>query len=274
MARFVLQSFGSVDEFMQLFDGKVALVTGGGKGIGRAIAVALASGGCRTVITGRSSEALAATTEELRRGGAVVLPVPCDVSDRNAVAELKREIAGRFGAVSILVNNAGRASAASFVEMEDRLWDETMAVNVNGAYNCCKAFLPDMIASRWGRIINIGSTVCKVAYPNISAYVTSKHALLGFTRALAIETARFGITVNILCPGYVDTALTRENARRLAAARGISDDQALDALKSSSPQKRLIDPEEIAAMTVMLASDGARSITGQAINIDGGAVMQ
>jgi NAD(P)-dependent dehydrogenase (short-subunit alcohol dehydrogenase family) len=259
---------------MQPFAGKVALVTGGGRGIGRAIAAVLAAGGCRTVITGRSRQTLEATAEEMRRSGGDVLPVACDVSDRSAVAELKREVAGCYGAVSILVNNAGKASAASFLDMDDRLWDETMAVNVNGVYNCCKAFLSQMIDSRWGRIINIGSTVCKVAYPNISAYVTSKHALLGLTRALAIETARFGITVNVLCPGYVDTDLTRENARRLAAARGISDGQALDTLKSSSPQKRLIDPEEIAAITVMLASEAARGITGQAINIDGGAVMQ
>jgi NAD(P)-dependent dehydrogenase (short-subunit alcohol dehydrogenase family) len=129
-----------------------------------------------------------------------------------------------------------------------------------------------MIAARWGRIINIGSTVCKVAYPNISAYVASKHALLGLTRALAVETARFGVTVNAICPGYVDTDLTRENARRPAEARGASEAQALDALARSSPQNRLIEPEEIASLVVMLAGAGGRGITGQAINLDGGTV--
>jgi NAD(P)-dependent dehydrogenase (short-subunit alcohol dehydrogenase family) len=258
---------------MQPLAGKIALVTGGGKGIGRAIALALAAGGCRTVITGRSRETLEATVEEMRRAGTAVLALTCDVGLRSNVGELKREITARLGAVDILINNAGIAPAAAFLDMEDSVWDETLSVNVNGVYNCCKNFLPEMIAARWGRIINIGSTVCKVAYPNVSAYVTSKHAVLGLTRALALETARFGVTVNAVCPGYVDTGLTEQNARRLAAARGVSDDQALDVLKRSSPQKRLIDPEEVAALAVMLAGDGARGITGQAVNIDGGAVM-
>jgi NAD(P)-dependent dehydrogenase (short-subunit alcohol dehydrogenase family) len=189
------------------------------------------------------------------------------------VAELKRVIGERLGSVNILINNAGITPAAPFLDMDDSVWDETIAVNVNGSYHCCKAFLPAMIAARWGRVINIGSTVCKVAYPNISAYVTSKHALLGLTRALALEAARFGVTVNVICPGYVDTELTRDNARRLAEARGASEAQMLDALMHSSPQKRLIDPEEVAALAVMLAGDAARGITGQAINVDGGAVM-
>ncbi|HTM10080.1 MAG TPA: SDR family NAD(P)-dependent oxidoreductase [Verrucomicrobiae bacterium] len=258
---------------MREIAGKTALVTGGGKGIGKAIALAFAAHGSRIVITGRNRETLEATAEEMRRGGAAVLAVACDVSRRPEVAELKREITGRFGGIEILVNNAGVAPAAAFLDMEDKLWDETMAVNVNGVYNCCKAFLPAMVASRWGRIINVGSTVCRVAYPNISAYVTSKHALLGLTRALAVETARFGVTVNAVCPGYVDTGLTQHNAQKLAAARGITDDQALDFFKQSSPQKRLIDPDEIATLAVMLAGDGARGITGQAIQIDGGTVM-
>jgi NAD(P)-dependent dehydrogenase (short-subunit alcohol dehydrogenase family) len=258
---------------MRALAGKIALVTGGGKGIGKAIALALAGNGIRTVITGRSRETLEAAAEEMRRAGATVLALVCDVRIRSDVGELKRTIAARLGAVDILINNAGMAPAAAFLDMDDSLWDETLSVNVNGVYNCCKAFLPEMIAARWGRIINIGSTVCKVAYPNISAYVTSKHALLGLTRALAVETARFGVTVNAICPGYVDTSLTRQNARRLAAARRMSDDQALDVFKHTSPQKRLIDPEEVAALAVILAGDGARGITGQSINIDGGAVM-
>jgi 3-hydroxybutyrate dehydrogenase len=258
---------------MRALTEKIVLVTGGGKGIGRAIAAAFATAGARTVITGRNRATLGEATEAIQRAGGRVLPLTCDVRLRSDVAEVKRAIASRFGAVEILINNAGIAPAAPFVDMEDVVWDETIAVNVNGAYNCCKAFLPEMIAARWGRIINIGSTVCKVAYPSISAYVASKHALLGLTRALALETARFGVTVNIICPGYVDTELTRANARRLAEARGTSEAQVLDALTHSSPQKRLIDPEEVAALAVMLAGDGARGITGQAINIDGGAVM-
>jgi 3-hydroxybutyrate dehydrogenase len=130
-----------------------------------------------------------------------------------------------------------------------------------------------MLASKWGRIINIASTVAKVAYSHISAYVTSKHAVLGLTRALAVETAKFGVTVNAVCPGYVDTSLTRRNALLMAAKRGKPLDDSLEILAGTSPQKRLIEPEEVAHLALMLASESAKGITGQAINVDGGAVM-
>lgn len=256
---------------MQPLAGKIALVTGGGTGIGKAIAGALAGAGVRTVITGRTHRTLEATAETIRRSGGSILALTCNVTLRSDIAALKGTIAERLGAVDILINNAGITPAAPFLEMEDSVWDETLAVNVTGVYNCCKAFLPEMVRRRWGRIINIGSTVCKVAYPNISAYVASKHALLGLTRALALDTARFGVTVNAICPGYVNTDLTRDNARRLAKARGVSEAQALETLAHSSPQGRLIDPDEIAALAVMLAGEAGRGISGQGINIDGGA---
>jgi NAD(P)-dependent dehydrogenase (short-subunit alcohol dehydrogenase family) len=175
--------------------------------------------------------------------------------------------------VQILVNNAGMAPAAEFLEMPEDLWDEVMRVNLNAAYHCCKTFLPSMIASGWGRIINIASTTARVAYPKIAAYATSKHALLGLTRSLAVETARSGITVNAICPGYVNTELTRDNARRLAANRGQSQDEALALMAASSPQRRLIEPDEVAFVALMLASERARGITGQGIHVDGGTVM-
>jgi NAD(P)-dependent dehydrogenase (short-subunit alcohol dehydrogenase family) len=130
-----------------------------------------------------------------------------------------------------------------------------------------------MVNAQWGRIINIASTVARVAYPQIAAYATSKHALLGLTRSLAMETARSGVTVNAVCPGYVNTELTRDNARRMAEKRGQSLDEALALLAASCPQRRLIEPQEVAYVTLMLASDHARGITGQAIQVDGGAVM-
>jgi NAD(P)-dependent dehydrogenase (short-subunit alcohol dehydrogenase family) len=148
-----------------------------------------------------------------------------------------------------------------------------MRVNVSAAYNCCKTFLPAMVEARWGRIVNIASTVARVVYPGISAYATSKHALLGLTRALAVETARSGVTVNAVCPGYVDTELTRENAQRLATKRGESVEETLARMAASCPQRRLIEPEEVAYVTLVLASERARGITGQAIHVDGGAVM-
>jgi NAD(P)-dependent dehydrogenase (short-subunit alcohol dehydrogenase family) len=253
--------------------GKIVLVTGAGRGIGRAIALAFAAEKSRLVITGRKAAVLDEVGAEIQRHGAEFLAVACDVTEKGQVENLQRQIESRLGGVQILVNNVGIAPAAPFLEMPDSLWEEVMRVNLSAAYNCCKVFLATMIAARWGRIINIASTVARVAYPQIAAYTTSKHALLGLTRSLAMETARSGVTVNAVCPGYVNTELTRDNARRMAEKRGQSLDQALAALAASSPQRRLIEPEEVAYATLMLASDRARGITGQAIQVDGGAVM-
>jgi NAD(P)-dependent dehydrogenase (short-subunit alcohol dehydrogenase family) len=252
---------------------KIVLVTGGGRGIGRAIALAFAALGCQLVITGRTQAALDAVAGEINARGAKALASSCDVAQKPQVEELKRLIATRLGAVQILINNAGIAPAASFFEMEDRLWDEVLHANLGGTYYCCKAFLPAMAASGWGRVINIASTAAKTSYPNISAYATSKHAVLGLTRSLAVEMARYGVTVNAVCPGYVDTELTRHNARLLAEKSNKPIGDALELLKSASPQRRLIEPAEVAHLAVMLASEAAKGITGQAINVDGGAVM-
>ena len=254
-------------------NGKTVLVTGAARGIGKAIALAFATEKNRVVITGRTAAAIENVAAELRASGAEVLASTCDVTDKPQVDHLRHEVEKHFGAVEILVNNVGIAPAAGFLEMPDNLWDEVMRVNVSAAYNCCKTFLPAMVGARWGRIVNIASTVARVAYAEISAYATSKHAILGLTRALAIETARSGVTVNAICPGYVNTELTRENAQRLAAKRGKSVDEALSLMATSCPQRRLIEPEEVAYVTLVLASDRARGITGQAIQVDGGAVM-
>ena len=254
-------------------NGKTVLVTGAARGIGKAIALAFAAERNRLVITGRTAVAIEKIAAEIRASGAEVLASPCDVTDKPQVTDLRHRIEKHFGTVQILVNNVGIAPAARFLDMSDNLWDEVMRVNVSAAYNCCKTFLPAMIDARWGRIINIASTVARIAYPGISAYATSKHVILGLTRALAMETARLGVTVNAVCPGYVNTELTRENARQLAAKRGESVDQALALMAASCPQRRLIEPEEVAYVTLALASDRAVGITGQAIQVDGGAVM-
>ena len=258
---------------MKDLEGKIVLVTGAGGGIGRAIALAFAAQKSHVAITGRTQATLDAVAEEIRRTGAEAFPRICDVTQKTQIERLKQEISSRFGPVQVLVNNAGIAPAAGFLEMPDSLWEEVMRVNLTGTYNCCKVFLGEMLASKWGRIINIASTVAKVAYSHISAYVTSKHAVLGLTRALAVETAKFGVTVNAVCPGYVDTGLTRRNALLMAEKRGKPLDDSLKILASTSPQKRLIEPEEVAHLALMLASESAKGITGQAINVDGGAVM-
>jgi NAD(P)-dependent dehydrogenase (short-subunit alcohol dehydrogenase family) len=253
--------------------GKTVLITGGSQGIGRAIALAFGAHGSQVAIASRTQAAVEAVAAEIRRLGGKALPRSCDVTEKRAVEELKREIQEQLGSVQILVNNAGTAPAAAFLEMEDHLWEDVLRLNLTGTYNCCKVFLPEMVAAGWGRVINIASTVSKVAYSHISAYVTSKHAVLGLTRSLAVEVARSGVTVNAVCPGYVDSELTRNNARLMAEKTGKTVDEILGYFKSVSPQKRLIEPDEVAYVALMLACESAKGITGQSIHIDGGAVM-
>jgi NAD(P)-dependent dehydrogenase (short-subunit alcohol dehydrogenase family) len=252
---------------------KIVLVTGGARGLGRTLAGAFARAGSRVVIASRSAENLRATARELSGGERTVLPWPCDVTDKKQVEVLDSAIRTQWGAVQILINNAGVARAMSFLEMPDSLWHDTLQTNLAGVYNCCKVFLPAMLASGWGRIINIASTTGKIGYSHVTAYSASKHGVLGLTRALASETACHNITVNAICPGYLDTELTRENAQRMAERTGNTVDAILALFAKSSPQNRLIDPEEVASLALFLARENCAGITGQAINVDGGAVM-
>lgn len=252
---------------------KIVLVTGSSRGIGRSIARAFAAHGSQVVLTGRTQATLESVAEEIHRLGGKALPLTCDVTHKEQVEALKDKVTSQLGPVQVLINNAGIAPAAGFLEMADNLWEEVLRVNLTGTYYCSKVFLPEMIASRWGRIINIASIVAKVAFSHTSAYTTSKHAVLGLTRALALEMARSGVTVNAICPGYVETDLTLNNAKLMAEKTGKGVEEALQLMKGSSPQQRLIAPAEVAELALMLASKSADGITGQAINIDGGAVM-
>jgi NAD(P)-dependent dehydrogenase (short-subunit alcohol dehydrogenase family) len=252
---------------------KIVLITGGSGGLGSALARAFSAQACRVVITARDPQRLRATAAEMARYGAQVLALPCDISDRDAMLDLQKEIAARWGAVQILINNASIARAVKFTDMPDDVWDAILETNLTGAYNCCKVFLPRMLQAQWGRIINIASTAAKVGYSHATAYTASKHGLLGLTRSLALETARLGVTVNAICPGYIDDERTRENARIMAQRTGKSVDEILELFADSAPQKRLIAPDEVAALALLIASDKLGAMTGQAINVDGGAVM-
>ena len=252
---------------------KIVLVTGGSGGVGRALAEAFAAQGCRVAITARDSARLTATAEAMARNGAQVLALPCDISRREQVRRLEEEVTARWGAVQILINNAGVARAVNFSDMSDDLWDQTLETNLTGAYNCCKVFLPAMTDRKWGRIINIASTAAKVGYPHVTAYTASKHGLLGLTRSLALETARLGVTVNAICPGYVDDERTHENAKIMAEKTRKSVAEILALFAASAPQNRLIAPAEVASFAVLIASEKLGGMTGQAINVDGGAVM-
>lgn len=252
---------------------KIVLVTGGAGGLGRVLAGAFVLTGSRVVIASRSEEKLLATAKELSGPDRAVLTLRCDVADKKQVEILDAVIRAQWGAVQILINNAGVARAMSLLEMPDSLWHETLQTNLTGVYNCSKVFLPGMLESGWGRIINIASTTGKVGYSHVTAYSASKHGVLGFTRSLALETARHNITVNAICPGYLNNELTRDNARRMADKTGKSADETLALFAASAPQNRLIEPEEVASLVVFLAGEECAGITGQGINIDGGAVM-
>ena len=252
---------------------RVVVVTGASGGLGAELAKAFAAQGCRVVLAARNQEKLKIIADKISRNGGQALPLSCDVTRREEVKRLETEIRASWGSAQILVNNAGIARAMRFVDMADTEWDEILGTNLTGAYNCCKAFLPAMIQSGWGRIINIASTTAKVGYPHVAAYTASKHGLLGLTRSLALETARLGVTVNAICPGYVDDERTRENAKIMAAKTGKSSEEIVQLFAASAPQNRLIAPVEVASLALFVASEHCGGMTGQAINIDGGAVM-
>ena len=244
--------------------GKTALVTGGGRGIGRAIAERLAKDGARVVVTGRTSLEIHEVAELL---GGVAIEV--DLGDRKALARAVEKV----GPVDVLVNNAGIAESATFDHTTDEMWDRAFEVNVTAAFALCRALVPGMVERRWGRVINVASNAGRIGYAYTTAYCASKHALIGLTRALAAEIPRSGVTVNAVCPGWVDTRMSAEAASRIAGKTGRSADDATMALASMSPQRRLLDASEVAHLVASLCADEARGIHGQAIPIDGGQVM-
>ena len=189
------------------------------------------------------------------------------------VTQVVEEAGRALGPVAILVNNAGTAVAAKVAEVDDALWARHLAVNLSGAFYMIRAVLPAMMAAGWGRIVNVASSAARQGYPYVTPYVAAKHGLLGLTRAVAMEVATSGVTVNAVCPGYTATDLTWESARRIQERTGRTYEEAVRALAAFSPQKRLIDPEEVAALVVLLASDEARGVTAQAWGVDGGHVQ-
>lgn len=248
---------------------KHAVITGGGTGIGSAIAIALAEAGAKVTVMGRRPAPLEAVCD----GRASMQAVTCDVTDDNSVAEAFSKAAESFGPVDILVNNAGAAPTSPFHKLTAEDWRAVMALNLDGVFNCIQAALPDMRQRSNGRIINIASTAAQKGYAYVSAYCAAKHGVLGLTRALALETAAHGITVNAVCPGYTDTDIIRDGIRNIVEKTGRSEEQALAQFTSTNPQGRLIQPEEVAQTVLWLCSEHSNSITGQAISVSGGEVM-
>lgn len=255
--------------------GRIAIITGAGRGIGRAIALAFAREGASVSLCSRTGEEVERVAEEIRRDtGSEVMHDVCDVSDPAEVKEffLATHKAFHRGA-DILVNNAGVAESAKLADTSDEFWRRHIAVNLSGTFYCMRAALPSMVERGWGRVINVASIAGKTGAPYIAAYAASKHGVLGLTRSAALEVATKGVTVNAICPGYVDTEMTARALDRIEAKTGRSRDEALASIKRMSPQNRLVTAEEVAAVALLLASEEGRGITGQAINVDGGAVL-
>ena len=251
---------------MQSLAGKRALVTGGGRGIGAACARALAAAGAHVTVCGRTQVDL----EDIARtiGGAAIA---CDLGDRASSGAMLRGLPGR---IDILVNNAGIAESAALGKTTDELWDRIIELDATAPFRVVRALVPAMIEAGWGRVVNIASNAGVSGYGYSAAYCAAKHAMVGFTRALAIDLARTGVTINALCPGWVHTKMSDEAISRIAAKTGRSIDEARGTLEAMSPQRRMIEPDEVAHAAVMLCADAARGIHGQTVVIDGGAILK
>ncbi|HEX8920561.1 MAG TPA: 3-oxoacyl-ACP reductase FabG [Pyrinomonadaceae bacterium] len=254
---------------------KVALITGGGRGIGRAIALAFARQGASVAVCARTENEVRRVAEELRSdAGGRAIHAACDVSDVESVEAAFKRVRAELGrGVDILINNAGIAESSPFIRTGDEFWQRHLAINLSGTFYCMRAALPAMIERGWGRIINISSIAGKTGAAYIAAYSASKHGVLGLTRSCALEVATKGVTVNAICPGYVDTDMTERAIENITAKTGKAASDARAILEQLSPQKRLVTSEEVAALALLLASDEGRGINGQAINIDGGSVL-
>jgi len=244
-----------------------ALITGAGTGIGEAISRQLHREGHAVTLVGRRSEPLEALSQAL---GKQSFAVTGDVTDRGEIESAFKAATAQFGDVEILVNCAGMAPTAPFHRVDFADWQRTMDVNVNGVFHCTQLALESMLENNWGRVVNIASVASLRGFPYVSGYCASKHAVLGMTRALALEVAARGITVNAVCPGYADTDIVRNAIAGIVSKTGRTEADAMQHFTESNPQGRLVEVTEVASAVSWLCSEGAASVTGQAIAIDGG----
>jgi len=251
--------------------GRVALVTGGGRGIGRAVALALARAGARVAVAARTVPEIEAVAAEVQALGRRSHFFPLDATDRRALAAAPAEVERALGPVDILVNNAGMHLSAPALRTGDEQWDGVLAVNLTAPFLLTRACLGGMYDRRWGRIVNVASVAGRVGVKYASAYVASKHGLLGLTRALALEGARKGVTANAICPSWTDTQMMDQAVQAIVDATGRTAEEARAAILAGSPRGRAASPEEVAEVAVWLASNPA--VNGQAFNVDGGEVM-
>ncbi|MFI9503183.1 SDR family NAD(P)-dependent oxidoreductase [Nocardia sp. NPDC052566] len=251
--------------------GQHAVVTGGGRGIGAAIAKRLAQSGARLTLLGRSLRTLGESAAELP-DSAKAFVTACDVTDPAAITAAFAAARDAHGAVDILVNNAGRAASAPLLRTDDSMWQDMLAVNLTGTFLCTRAALADMLGRGSGRIVNIASTAGQRGYPYVAAYTAAKHGVIGLTRALALEVAGTAITVNAVCPGFADTDLLWDSVATVMDRTGRDRDAAVAHFLRYNPQGRLIAPDEVADAVAWLCAPHASSVTGQSISISGGEV--
>ncbi len=256
---------------MEPIAGRVALVTGGGRGIGRAIALALARAGADVAVAARTVPELEAVAAEITALGRRTHFFPLDVSDRASLAAAPATVAAQLGPVDILVNNAGLHASAPVQRLDDSTWDAVLAVDLTAPFLLTRACLPGMYERRWGRILNVASVASRVGLKYGSAYCAAKHGLLGLTRSVALEGAKKGVTANAICPSWTETKMLDDAVEEISAATGRTPAEARAAILASNPLGRAALPDEVADVAVWLATSPV--ITGQAIDVDGGEVM-
>lgn len=253
--------------------GKRALITGASRGIGRSTALMLAQMGADVALTARGTAELEQVAAEVVALGRKAVVISCDVTDPTQVQQMVEAARAQLGGIDILVNNAGSAQSAKFLGHPDELWHRMLAMNLTSVYYVSKAVAPEMVERRWGRIITVASIAGKTSSRYTIAYTASKHGVLGLMKGIAVELATTGVTVNSVCPGYVDTPMTDAAIANMVARTGMTEAEARAYLVRSNPQGRLVTPDEVARVVAFLAQEGSGGISGQAINVDGGAVM-
>jgi ketoreductase len=256
-----------------MLSNRIALVTGGGSGIGKAIALQIAKNGAKVAIAARGRQQLERTAEESRKLGLPMLPIQLDIRKKSDVERGVAAIVAEWGAINILVNNAGISGLSLIGDSSDSKWYDVIDTNLNGMYLVTKTVLKHMPDHAAGRVINISSVLGKFGVPGYTAYCTAKHGMIGFTRALALEIVSRGITVNTICPGWVDTEMASFGINETAALQGITPEEFKAQAVAAVPIKRFLDADEVAEFVCYIASDAAKGITGQAMNICGGQTM-
>jgi 3-hydroxybutyrate dehydrogenase len=248
-------------------------VTGGGRGIGKVTALALARAGVDVAVAARTRAEVDRVADEARALGVRAIATTADMGKGEDVKALFRTAREALGGIDILVNGAGIAPTAPLAKTPDELWHSVLAVNLSGVFFATREVLTEMAERGWGRIVNVASIAGKTGMPYIAAYAASKHGVLGLTKVAALEVATRGVTVNAVCPGYVETPMTDAGIASIAAKTGQKAADIRRRLEETSPQKRMVTSEEVAALVLFLCGDEARGITGQALNVDGGTVV-